>query len=330
MSEKIRWGIVGTGGIAQAFAAGLSVLEDAELVGVASRTMESANRFGEKFNVPNRHVGTEALAADPDVDVVYIGTPHSMHKSDTLTCLNGGKAVLCEKPFAMNVAEAEEMIESAKSKGLFLMEAMWMYFFPMMRRVREIIASGTIGEVLQVQSNFCFRAERNPEGRLFSPALGGGALLDLGIYNVALGRMVFDRDPESIVSAAHIGPTGVDEHSSIIMTYDNGGMATGTQSISITADAGASIYGTKGSIKILPGFWNPDRIFVNVNGRSEEELVCERTGNGYNYEAEEVMQCLSRGAVQSEVISWELTLANMRILDECRRQWGMTYPMEEA
>ena len=210
MEKTIRWGIIGTGRIARKFALGLSYTKNARLVAVASRTKESADQFADEFADTSgeiaRHVGVAALANDDAVDVVYIATPHPMHKDGTLQCLNHGKAVLCEKPFAMNVSEATEMSECARSNGVFLMEAVWSHFFPAMAKVRQIIASGIIGEIRLVQSSFCYSADWDPDGRLLSPTLGGGALLDVGIYNVALAQMVFQKPPTRIDSTVHSFP----------------------------------------------------------------------------------------------------------------------------
>lgn len=328
MSRTIRWGIIGTGSIAHSFAKGLAAVKHARLVAVASRTRESAGRFGDEFGLPHRHVGAAELAANRDVDAVYVATPHPMHKEDTLQCLDGGKAVLCEKPFAINAAEATQMIRSAREKRLFLMEAMWTHFFPAMAKVREIVASGRIGEIRQVHASFCFRAGWDPDSRLLSPALGGGALLDVGIYNIALARMVFQQRPSRISSMAHLGKTGVDEQSSVILGYDNGAMAVLTCAVRTNTLHDAEIYGTDGYIRIPHMFWQPDRILVKAGEDPEQELRFDRLGNGYNYEAEEVGRCLSSGLTESPVVPLDTTLENMETLDRCRRQWGLAYPME--
>ncbi|HNT75370.1 MAG TPA: Gfo/Idh/MocA family oxidoreductase, partial [Anaerolineae bacterium] len=173
MVEKIRWGILGTGNIAKKFAAGLRVLPDAELVAVGSRAQATAEAFGAAFDVAHRHASYEALAADPDVDVIYVSTPHPLHCENTLLCLDAGKAVLCEKPFAINAAQAQLMIDRARAKGLFLMDAVWTRFLPVMVKVRELLAAGVLGEVQLLHADFGFRAEFDPAGRLFNPALGG-------------------------------------------------------------------------------------------------------------------------------------------------------------
>ncbi len=338
MENEIRWGIVGTGRIARKFASGLAHTKDARLVAVASRTKESADRFAGEFADPfgeiTRHVGVAALANDDSVDVVYIATPHPMHKDGTLQCLHGGKAVLCEKPFAMNVAEAEEMIECARANRLFLMEAMWSHFFPAMAKVREIIASGAIGDVRLLQSSFCCSADWDPSGRLLSPALGGGALLDVGIYNVALAQMVFQKPPTQINSTVHLGETGVDEQSSVTLGYDGGAMAVLTSSIRTSTRHDAAIYGSEGSIVIPHMFWRPEKIVFTpglAHGQGHEEELCfPQTGNGYNYEAGEVGDCLRRGALESPIMPLDTTLAHLRIMDSIRQQWGLVYPMEKS
>ena len=214
--EKIRWGILSTGNIARQFAHGLAALDDAELVAVGSRSAASADQFGNEFNVANRHASYEALANDPAVDAIYVATPHTLHAANTLLCLRAGKAVLCEKPFAINAAETAAMIAEARTRGLFLMEAMWTRFLPHMVRIRALIHAGAIGDVRMLNSTFGFRTEFDPKGRLFDPALGGGALLDVGIYPVSFASMVFGT-PTFITSHATIGATGVDEQVAMIL-----------------------------------------------------------------------------------------------------------------
>jgi predicted dehydrogenase len=330
MNDTIHWGIIGTGSIAHQFARGLAVLDDAMLVAVASRTKESAHKFAEEFGVPHCHVGVEQLAANEHVDVVYVATPHPMHKDNTLHCLDGGKPVLCEKPFGMNASEATEMVERAREKGLFLMEAMWTHCFPAMAKVREIVNSGAIGAIRQVHSTFCFRCAWNPDSRLLDPNLGGGALLDVGVYNIALARMIYQREPSRISSMAHLGDTGVDEQSSVILWYANGAMAVLTCAIRTSTPHEAAVYGTDGYIKIPPMFWQPDRIIVKTSQNQEEAFFFDRVGNGYNYEAEEVMNCLRNGDLESRTVPLDTSVAIMRTMDSIREQWGLVYPMEKG
>jgi predicted dehydrogenase len=328
MAKKIRWGIIGTGWIAHKFAAGLGALKDAEISAVSSRRKESAEKFAAEFNIPNRHIGSIALAADKDVDVTYIATPHPMHKDDTINCLNGGKAVLCEKPLAMNTEEAVQMIACAQEKNLFLMEAMWMYFFPAIAKVRRLIADGDIGEVRLVQANFCMRSKWEPQGRTLNPQLGGGALLDVGIYDIALAQMIYGKEPGRISSMAHIGQTSVDEQGSMIFGYDGGAMAVLTCAVRTQTAFEAAIYGTEGYIKIPHMFFQPDRIIVKAKQGQEKEINFERLGNGYSFEAAEVMNCLREGKTECPTMPLQTSIAIMKTMDKVRQQWGLVYPME--
>ena len=328
MKVKISWGIIGTGRIAKSFAQGLKVLDDAELAAVGSRNQESADKFGNEFNVKHRHASYEALAEDPDVDVVYISTPHPFHKSNTLLCLENNKAVLCEKPFSMNISETMEMINMAKEKKLFLMEAMWMYFFPAMVKVRELINSNALGRIHLLDSKFCFKVNWNPESRLFNPQLGGGTLLDIGIYNIALAYMIFNRPPDSIISTPHIGHTKVDEQASIVFNYNDDALAVLTSSFRIDTPGEAGIYGLGGWIKIPSKFWNPDRIIFKQEKKLEKELKFSRLGNGYCYEAQEVMKCLREEKTESSVMPHARTIEIMKTMDTIRGQWNLKYPME--
>ena len=328
-SKKIRWGIVGTGRIAHLFAQGLSVLPDAKITAVASRTKESADKFAAEFNIPHRYVGVEALAGDKDVDIVYIATPHPMHKDDTINCLKGGKAVLCEKPLAMNGSQVEEMIACARKNKLFLMEGMWMYFFPAIAKVCELVAGGAIGEVRLVQANFCFRREWEPKSRLLNPQLGGGALLDVGVYNIALAHKIYGKEPERISSMAHIGKTGVDEQASMIFGYEGGAMAVLSCAVQTETLFEAAIYGTDGYIKIPHMFFQPDRIIVKAGQDEEKEITFNRLGNGYSYEAVEVMRCLRDGEVECPIMPLDTSIAIMKTMDQVRQQWELVYPMEK-
>ena len=328
MKDKIRWGIIGTGEIARKFAAGLTALEDAELAAVGSRSKESADCFGEEFGVPRRHASYDALAEDPEIDVVYVATPHPCHKDNTLLCLRSKKAVLCEKPLAMNSAEVAEMVECARSQKQFLMEAMWTHCFPAMAKVRELVSEGAIGKVRLLEAKFCFRSPWDPGGRLLNPELGGGALLDVGVYTVALAHMVLG-PPSRIVAMAHLGETGVDEQSAMILGYDDGAMAVLTCAVRTGTPHDAAVYGTEGWIRIPPRFWQPDRIVLRSNDNdSEQEISFPRLGNGYSFEAAEVMRCLREGKLESAVVPLRLSIDVMATLDRIRDELGLKYPME--
>ncbi len=329
MSTKINWGIIGTGAIAHMFAKALAVLADAQLVAVASRKKETAEKFADEFNIPHRHVGCESLASDKDVDVVYIATPHPNHKDETIVCLNAGKAVLTEKPFAVNSRQVAEMIQCARKNNCFLMEAMWMYFMPAIRKIREIVATGALGDICMVTANFCFDKAPDPDGRLINPMLAGGTLLDIGVYDIAFAHLVFGTEPKKITSTAYMGPTGVDEQASMILEYDTGRFASLNCSFRLNMPCQASIYGTKGHINVPPMFFHPDKFKIKIGTEEEKEYTFERLGNGYTYEAIEVMNCLREGKTESQIMPLSTSVSLMNIMDKIRKQWNLVYPMEK-
>ncbi|MGF7048203.1 putative dehydrogenase [Paenibacillus sp. DS2015] len=326
--SKIKWGILGTGWIASQFARDLAHAQNAERFAVGSRTKESADQFAENFNFAHAYGSYEELLANPEIDAIYVATPHPFHKENVLTCLRAGKAVLCEKPFTINAAELEEMISYAKENKLFLMEGMWTRFLPPIRKVREWLQAGRIGDVKLVKADFGFRSDWNPEGRLLNPDLGGGALLDAGIYPISFASMVLGAKPEKIMSTAHIGETGVDEQFSILLSYESGRTASLNGSVRLNLTNEAYIYGTDGYIHI-PSFLNSKSASLFINGEEVETFTDDRTSIGYVYEAEEVGRCLQEGLTESSIIPLEESLGIMKILDEVRGQWGLRYPFEK-
>ncbi|HEY7031828.1 MAG TPA: Gfo/Idh/MocA family oxidoreductase [Thermomicrobiales bacterium] len=325
--ETVRWGIIGRGWIAEFFAAGLRALPDAELVAVGSRRQETADEFADKLGVSRRHGSLEALANDPEVDVVYVSTPHQAHKSATLRCLAAGRPVLCEKPFAINAAEADEMIAAAHARNLFLMEAMWTRFTPLMGKVRTLLADGAIGEVRMLSADLGFRATPGRPLRLFDPAYGGGALMDVGVYVVSFASMVLGA-PTRIVSMPTLGDTGVDEQAAIILGHTNGALSLLSAAIRTTTPHLATIMGTEGMIEIHFDWHKPTAFTLKLAGKEPERFDLPPHGNGYNYEAAEVMRCLRAGLKESPILPLAETRAVMQTLDEIRAQWGLRYPME--
>jgi dihydrodiol dehydrogenase / D-xylose 1-dehydrogenase (NADP) len=332
--DKIRWGIISTGWIADRFVTGLSVVEDAEAVAIGSRTQASADSFADKWHIPHRHGSYKALVNDPDVDVVYIGTPHPFHYENTLLCLNAGKHVLVEKPFAMNAHQAKEMIRLAQDKGLLLMEAMWTRYLPAMVQVRQWLAEGAIGNVELVRASFSFKGDFPPTHRLLNPQLGGGALLDAGIYPISLAYMVLG-SPQTINSTACFGETGIDIWSAYMLGYDNGKTALLSSGVQLSVPVEAEIIGTKGYIKIHEPWLNPRVVTLaqaapDVGGNvfNTQTAHVPTVENGYNYEAVEVGKCLRAGKLESAVMPLDETLDIMTTLDTIRGQWGLTYPME--
>jgi len=326
MAEKIRWGIMGPGGIARSFAGDLKLLPDAELVAVGSRSRDRADAFGEEFKVPRRHASYEALAQDPDVDVVYVATPHPMHKPCTILCLEGGKAVLCEKPLTVNAREAEEVVGRAREKELFLMEAVWTRFFPAIDRLRELLAEGAIGEPLMVQVDFGFKAHFDPKRRLFAPELAGGSLLDVGVYCISMSHMLFGK-PAEMTGLATIGQTGVDEQAAWVFKYPGGQLAICMSAISTTTPHEAGVFGTEGSIRVHSPFWCPSKLTVRgETGEKQHELKFK--GRGMQFEAAAVMKCLREGKLEHELMPLDESVEVMRTMDALREQWGVRYPFE--
>jgi predicted dehydrogenase len=325
--QPIRWGILGRGGIANSFAQGLRALPDAQLLAVGSRSAQAAEAFGEQYGVPHRYGSYAALVQDPDVDVIYVATPHPFHRDHSLLAMRAGKAVLCEKPLTVNARQAAELIEYARAQRLFLMQAMWTRFLPAIGRLRQLLADGVIGEVRLLQADFSFRADFDPHHRLFDPALGGGALLDAGIYPLSLASMVFGR-PAAIASQAHLGATGVDEQAAVVLKYEAGQLAVLTMATRTAGPQTAVIRGTEGYITLPPEWLRATRLVITRPGQPDEVVDRPLEGNGYNYEAAETMRCLRGGLVESDVMPLDETLALMQTLDAIRAQWGLKYPGE--
>jgi predicted dehydrogenase len=328
-NEPIRWGILGTGMIANFFVTGLKSLNDATVAAVGSRTQATADAFADQYDIPRRHGSYAALAADPEVDVIYVATPHSVHREATILCLEAGKPVLCEKPFAINAGEAEQMVATARARDLFLMEAMWTRFRPAMVKLREVLASGAIGEPRMFMADLGWPARFNPDSRLFAPALGGGALLDAGVYPISLASMVLG-PPTSVAGLAHLGTTNVDEQAGIVLGDDTGRLAV----LGITIQTGgphtASIMGTGGHIDIHFDWHRPESFTVHPNRQEPQSYDFPLTeGNGYQYEAMEVMRCLRAGERESPTLPLDETLAIMRTMDRLREIWGVRYPADD-
>lgn len=327
MTATIGWGIIGAGAIAGTFATGLAELPDARLIAVGSRTAEGATAFADRFAVPHRHASYEALASDPAVDVVYVATPHAFHHPAVRLCLESGKPVLCEKPFALNARQAADMVALARSRDLFLMEAMWTRFLPAFGRLRGLVAGGVVGDPRLLAADFGFRHGGGPEHRLFDLALGGGALLDIGSYVVSLASMLFG-PVEQAVGFAQLGPTGVDHESAFVLRHAEGRLAQGTAAIRVATPQEATVIGTDGFVRVHPLWWRARRLTVTTaNGRTEE-IEAPYDGNGYQFEAAEVMRCLREGRRESDVMPLAETVGIARAMDELRRQWGLRYPGE--
>lgn len=325
--QTIKWGILGPGWISSKFAADLAFAAGAELVAVGGRNLEKSEKFAKQFNIPRAYGSVDELAQDAEVDIVYVGTLHPIHKENVLELLRAGKAVVCEKPFTMNAAEAKEIIELARDKKVFLMEAMWTRFLPPIRKVMEWIAADKIGEVRLVKADFGFDIGWAPESRLLDPALGGGALLDAGIYPVSFASLIYGEAPAKIMSSARIGATGVDEQFSLLFEYEGGRTAALNGAVQLGMVSDAYIYGTKGHIHV-PNFLFGKSASLHAKGAEAESFVDNRQAEGYAFEAEEAMNALREGRLESSIIPLDETLTIMSTLDEIRKQWGLRYPAD--
>ncbi|MEU6600914.1 Gfo/Idh/MocA family protein [Streptomyces flaveolus] len=330
--ESVRWGILATGGIAAAFAADLVDLPDADIVAVASRRRESAEAFAERFGVERAYGDWESLAADPDVDVVYVATPHTAHRAAAGLCLTAGRNVLCEKPFTLNLREAEELVTLAREHDRFLMEAMWMYCNPLVRRLKALVEDGAIGEVRTVHADFGLAGPFPAAHRLRDPALGGGALLDLGVYPVSFAQLLLG-EPDGIAANAVLSPEGVDLQTGAVLSWENGALASLHCSIVGGTPVTASVTGSRGRIDIPSGFFHPDRFVLHRDGRDPEEFAADPADGprtSLRHEAAEVMRALRAGEKESPLVPLEGTLAVMRTLDAVRERIGVRYPGEET
>ncbi|RUS46672.1 Gfo/Idh/MocA family protein [Cohnella sp. AR92] len=326
MADKriVKWGIMGPGGISGNFASELKHAPGAELVAVAGRSKEKAEAFASKHGVPRSYGSCEELAADPDVEIVYIGTLHPVHKENAIALLRGGKSILCEKPFTMDAAEAKEIVKVAKERGLFVMEAMWTRYLPVIRQVKQWLRDGTIGEVQLLKAEFGFDAGWDPEGRLLSKEKGGGTLLDAGIYPVSFASFVYGERPRRIQSTVHIGETGVDERFSLLFEYDGGRTAALHSAVRLGMNNEAWIYGTKGKIYV-ENFLAAKKAILYANGEEPVVVTDDREFVGHAFQAIEAMDCLREGRKESAEMPVDETVGLMETLDEIRAQWGLTY-----
>jgi len=324
----LRWGILATGGIAHAFARDLRTA-GLDLRAVGSRRLEGARAFAEEFDVARVHGSYEALAADDEIDIVYIATPHPMHAENALLLLEHGKHVLIEKPFTLNADQAIAVRDLARAKGLLAMEAMWTRYLPHMIRIREIIESGTLGEIRAVFADHTQRISDDPAHRLNALELGGGALLDLGIYPVSFAWDMLGA-PTSIAATARLGGTGADTEVATIFTHASGAVSTTLSSSRAAGPNTAHVVGTEGRIDIDRVWYTPTSFRVTApDGTVLEEFVSDVEGRGMQFQALAAEETIAGGATDSERLPIDETVAIMETLDAVRRQIGLRYPEEQ-
>jgi len=323
MNSKVRWGILGTGKVARAFATALTDTPDAQLAGVGSRNPDSAADFARTFG--GRPYGAyEELVHAADVDLVYVATPHPMHYRNVRLALEAGKGVLCEKAFTVNRREAEDLVRRARDRGLFLMEAMWTRFLPAFAEVRRIVDAGEIGAVRQVNADLGFKADLAPAHRVLNPALGGGALLDLGIYPLSIALALLG-PVDTVLAQADIGPTGVDEQTGILLRHQGGGMSLCSCSLRARLPSELTIAGERGHVRMNTMFYRTQTVTVARADGIARTVSTPYLGNGYVHEIVEAQRCWRAGLVESPGMTHADTLALMGVMDEVRRQIGLAY-----
>jgi predicted dehydrogenase len=330
--KTIRWGILGAGRIARKFASDLRLAENCTLIAIGSRSRESADEFNKEFPVQYCHYSYLGLVQNPEVDVIYVATPHVLHHENTMLCLQHNKAVLCEKPFAMNSKQSAAMIDMARKKNVFLMEALWTKFHPHYLKMQQMIGQGLLGDIRSILVNFGFKPTPPIPARLFDPALGGGTLLDIGIYNVFIAMSILGK-PDHIEAAITPSSTGVDEQCAILFWYNNGTMAQLFSTFSSNLATEADICGTEGRIRLTSRFYEPSSTVEFYPERPDSKQIIpveKEPGFGYQYEARHVNDCLRKGLTESPVVSFADTLLLMETLDKIREIAGIHYPADES
>jgi predicted dehydrogenase len=325
MKKKYKWGIMAPGKMSAKFTAGLKLLENAELYAVGSRDLKRAKQFAEDFGFKKYFGSYEELAADRDLEIVYIASPHSYHREHTLLCLKNGKAVICEKAFALNSHEVEEMINEATRQKVFLMEALWPPFQPIYRKTMEILQTGEPGKIVHLNASFAFQPPYDPLERKFNLSLGGGSLLDIGIYPV-IDALYFMGVPSEIVAKASFAESGSENSISIIFRYKDGRMATLYSSFRTAGEIGCDLLCEKGNLFFTRRRDMSQRLIVAMNDRENVEYSLLPDAMGYQFEATEVMNCLDAGKLESEVVPLSFSRSLINTLDRIREAAGIVYP----
>ncbi|MBP1560567.1 MAG: Gfo/Idh/MocA family oxidoreductase [Oscillospiraceae bacterium] len=325
MSEITNWGILATGKIAHTFAKAVNSVSDARLYACASRSGEKAAEFGSLYGAERFYGSYEELAADPNVDIIYVASPMSCHYENVKLCFEHGKNVLCEKSITLNSAQLEELISNAREKKLFFMEAMWMKCQPAFLTAKKWASEGRIGEIRAIRADFSNPVDFDPTDRLFRPELGGGSLLDLGVYPISFVTAFLGFEPCEINSSAYVGGLGVDMDEAVIMKYPNA-FASITSGFDMENENRAVIVGTEGRIAFDPWFFCTDTVrLFDKNGKLLEESVTPHLCNGYEYEIKEAQSCLSEGLPESRLNPLSDTVGVMKIMDALRKQWNFSY-----
>lgn len=326
--KDIHFGIIGPGKIANRFASSFEHAKGGKVYAVASRDEQKAKEFAATYGIGKVFTSYEAMLKDPAVDVIYIATPHPFHHEQTLLCLNHGKAVICEKPLALNYKQASEMIATARKNNVFLMEAMWSRFFPATKKALELVQTGVIGELKYMQADFGFAAPVNFDNRVYNMALGGGAQLDVGVYPLFLA-LLFLGKPDEVKSMSQLAETGADTVTSALLSYRNGSIANVWSSIVTDSPKQADIMGTLGRITMHTPWHKSQMITLRLNSGDVTEFSFPYPGNGFQYQVEEVVHCLQQGKKESDLMPHSLSLLMAQVSDEIRRQGGVIYAADK-
>lgn len=335
--RKVKWGILGAGIVVDRWIKGAMQLDDMEIVAIASRTRETAEKQAEKWNIPKVMTYDEMVNC-PEIEIVYIPVPHTAHKELAIKAMNMGKHVLVEKPATVNAGEFQELIDCAKKNNVFMMEAVWTRFFPVVKKAIEIVKSGKIGDIRTIESTFSFRVADGDTSRLTDPEKAGGSLLDTGVYNLHFCHMMYEKAPVRIIGLASMDTDEyhiqVDEQAAYIGQYDKGELAVLMSGIRTETFHTAYVYGTKGSITV-PMFWKPTKIEVFVDGETEviempvSQKIAEIEDEGYQYQIASVNEYIREGLKESPLVPWEASLNVMKQMDSLRKDWGLVYPCEK-
>ncbi|MGZ4485607.1 MAG: Gfo/Idh/MocA family protein [Nocardioidaceae bacterium] len=331
--RPVRWGILATGKIANGFAKDLALLPDAEIAAVGARRLDSAKAFAARHGAAAAYGSYQELVADPDVDVVYVASPHALHKEHVLLAFEAGKPVLCEKAITLNARDAQELVDEARARGLFLMEAMWMRCNPTIRRLQQLFATGELGEIRQVRADLGFVVDKPGTDRLLDPALGGGALLDMGVYPLTFAHL-FLGTPSRVAAAAYLSPAGVDLNLALSLGYDGSAIASLTSTMTAWSPRTASIATDRGRVDLPDAFHHPTTVTWTrfdsdpdfASGSPVQQIHEDVIGTGLANEALEVVRCLRNGEIESPLVPLDDTVALMRLMDQVREQIGVRYP----
>lgn len=328
--KEVNWAILGCGKIARKFASDLQYVKNAKLIAVAARDLVTAEKFAKEFPAKHLHTSYQSLVENPEVDVIYVATPHGLHYEHVMLCLKHKRAVLCEKAFALNTRQAKEMIDLAKAQKVFLMEALWSKFLPHYEKLTEMLGSKKLGDIKSVLINFGFVPQEPVAQRLFDPKLGGGSLLDIGIYNVFFALSILGK-PDEIEASMTPSSTGVDEQCAMLFKYKSGALAQLFCTFSSNLATEADISGTKGRIRLTTRFYEPSSVVEYYPGLVLTKQIIEvkkEAGFGYWYEAQHVTDCLLKGMTESPVMKFSDTLELMETLDRIRKKANIRYPVD--